>query len=109
MASLHGLIAQLFQDALAVGRAELDLVKSKVMDKVRHSRTAIILFLAAAVIALAGLISLMTGFVLALVPLVGAAGAGAIVFVGALLVAGILGYLGSRQFSATPAPTEPSR
>ena len=108
MLGLPSLIARLWEDALGLARAEIQLLKSRAVDKLRRSRTAIILLAAALVLAFAGIIGLVVGLVLALVPLVGAVLAGVIVLAACLAIAGLLAWLAIRQFSApTPDPALP--
>lgn len=106
MLGLPGLIGQLAQDAIALVRAEVELAKSKVADRLRRSRTAIILLVAALVIVQASIVGLVVGLVLALVPLVGAAGAGLVLLVAGLVIAGLLAWAAMRLFS-TPSNKPP--
>lgn len=106
MAGLPVLLGKLFQDALALARAEVALAKSRIVERLRRSLTGIVLLVVAFLIVQGAFAGLFVGFVLALLPLVGAAGAGAIIFVAALAVAGLLGFFASRQFA--PPPSEPS-
>ncbi|PXA87069.1 hypothetical protein DMC47_33145 [Nostoc sp. 3335mG] len=107
MLGLGGLIGQLIEDARALARAEVNLLKSKAFAILRRSRIAIILLLIAACLAFASVVALMLGLVLALAPLVGAALAGVILLVGGLLMAAFLGWLAIRLLAGPPARPEP--
>ena len=100
--ALPGLVTQLLQDGAAVLRAEVALVKARVATRLEAAKTGLILFAAAALVALLSLIGLIVGLVLALAPLVGALLAGLIVLIVGLSIAGVLGWLGARQLSSRP-------
>ncbi len=106
MLGLGGLVGQLWEDGRGLVVAEVQLAKSKALAVVHRSRNAVILFLAAAVVAFVSLIGLVLGFVLALVPIVGAVLAGVIVLTGGLVLAGLLGWLGARSLSSPAAAPE---
>lgn len=99
MLGLGSLLGQLLEDARALARAEIELVRSKAFALLRRSRTAILLLLAAAGLALASLVALLVGLVMQLAPLVGPAFGGVIVLVGGLLIAGLLGWLATRRIA----------
>ncbi|MGN6123353.1 MAG: phage holin family protein [Sphingomonas oligoaromativorans] len=92
MLGLPGLIGQLFEDALALARAEVRLAKSRAYDVLRRSRTALVLLGCALMLVQGAIVALMLGFVLALAPIVGPAWAGVILLVAALVLAGLLGW-----------------
>lgn len=111
MLGLPGLIGQLFDDALALARAEVRLAKSRAYDLLRRSRAALVLLAAAFLIALGSIVALMLGLVLALAPFVGAAFAGLILLVVGLAIAAVLVWLAMRQIggpsgNAAPASQE---
>jgi hypothetical protein len=97
--ALPALIARLFQETLDVGRAEIQVAKSRLFARLRAAKTGLALLIVALLFALSALIGLILGLVLALVPLVGAALAGVIVSVGGLVVAGLFGWIGARLLS----------
>jgi putative superfamily III holin-X len=88
--SIGEAIERLFDDALAYGRAELDLLKARALGLAEDYVRAAVLFAAAAVLALAGLVTLFVGIAMALARWLGPLG-GAIVSM--LLAAGIAGLL----------------
>lgn len=108
MHSLPGLIGQLFDDALALVRAEVRLAKSRAYDLLRRSRTALVLLGAAFLFALGSMVALMLGLVLALAPLVGAALAGVILLVIGMAIAGLLVWLAMRQIGGPPEKSVPA-
>ena len=107
MLGLGGLITQLIEDARALARAEVDLIKSKGLALFRRSRIAIVLLVIAACLAFASVVALMLGLVLALVPFVGAALAGVILMLGGLAMAALLGWLAIRLLAGPPRKPEP--
>lgn len=88
--SIGETIERLFDDALDYGRAELELLKARSLELVQNYVRAAVLFVAAAVLALAGLITLFVGIAIALARWIGPFG-GAVVSM--LLAAGIAGLL----------------
>jgi hypothetical protein len=109
MRDLPGLVGQLFDDVLALARAEVRLAKSRAYDLLRRSRAALALLAAAFLIALGSIVALMLGLVLALAPLVGATLAGIILLVTGFAVSALLVWLAMRQIGeprgkATPTP-----
>lgn len=88
--SIGDMIEQVIDDALDYGRAELALLKVRAQDVVEDYVRAAILFGIAAVLALAGVITLFVGIAIALARWIGPLG-GAIV--SAMLAAGIAGLL----------------
>lgn len=103
---LPALISRLFQDALDVGRAEIRLAKSRIFARLRAARVGLAMLFGALLFAVSGLIGLIVGLVLALVPFVGAALAGVIVLVAALAIAGALAYFGVKMLSGPKAEAE---
>jgi hypothetical protein len=89
--SIGDLIERLFDEALDYGRAEIALLKARARETVEDYVRAAILFGVAAVLALAGVVTLFVGIALGLARWIGPV-AGAIV--SALLAAGIAGLLG---------------
>ncbi|HZC37331.1 MAG TPA: phage holin family protein, partial [Sphingomicrobium sp.] len=64
--SIGDLIERLFDDALDYGRAEIELLKARALEAVEGYIRAAILFGIAAVLALAGVVTLFVGIALAL-------------------------------------------
>lgn len=88
--SISETVERLFDDALDYGRAEFDLLKVRAMALVETYVRAAALFAIAAVLALAGIITLFVGVAFALARWIGPLG-GAIASM--LLAAGIAGLL----------------
>ena len=88
--SMGDLIEQVLDDALEYGRAELELLKARVQELVESYVRAAILFAVAAVLTLAGIVTLFVGIAIALARWIGPLG-GAVV--STLLAAGIAGLL----------------
>lgn len=88
--SIGEAIEQLFDNALDYARAELELVKARVLDLVQDYVRAAILFAVAGLFAFAGLVTLFVGIALGLARWIGPLG-GAVV--STLLAAGIAGLL----------------
>jgi hypothetical protein len=88
--SIGDTIERLFDDAVAYGRAELELLKARALELVENYVSAAIQFAAAGVLALAGLVTLFVGIAIALARWIGPLG-GAIVSM--LIAAGIAALL----------------
>ena len=88
--SIGETIERLFDDALDYGRAELELLKARSLELVQNYVRAAVLLAAAAVLALAGLITLFVGIAIALARWIGPLG-GAVVSM--LLAGGIAALL----------------
>jgi len=84
------LIEQVLDDALEYGRAELELLKARAHELVESYVRAAILFAVAAVLTLAGIVTLFVGIAIAIARWIGPLG-GAVV--STLLAAGIAGLL----------------
>ena len=108
--TIPALAAQLLEEGTAVARAELRVVKARVGARIAAAKTAAILFAAAAILALLGLIGFVVGCVLALSRVMNPVLAGLVGLVVTLLIAAILGWIGARSLSAKPvtAPGKPS-
>lgn len=101
---LTGLFSRLFQAALDVVLAEFRLARAKALARLRVARTGLILLAAALIFALAALVGLVVGLVLALTPHVGGVAAGAILCGAGLAIAAGLGWAGATRLSSeTPA------
>ncbi len=107
MQGLPGLIGQLFDDGLALVRAEVRLAKSRAYDLLRRSRVALGLLAAAFLVALGSIVALVLGLVLALAPLVGAALAGVILLAAGLAISGLLVWLAMREIGGSPEKATP--
>ena len=88
--SIGDLIEQVLDDALEYGRTELELLKARAHELVESYVRAAILFAVAAVLTLAGIVTLFVGIAIALARWIGPLG-GAVV--STLLAAGIAGLL----------------
>ena len=88
--SIGDLIEQVLDDALDYGRAELELLRARAQELVGSYVRAAILFAIAAVLALAGIVTLFVGIGIALARWIGPLG-GAVA--STLLAAGIAGLL----------------
>jgi uncharacterized membrane protein YqjE len=100
--SIGDLIEQLMDDALDYGRAEIALLKARVNEVAANYTRAVILFGIAAVLALAGVVTLFVGIAMALARWVGPL-AGA--FVSTLLaatLAGLLAWFAMRDLKEQP-------
>lgn len=90
-------VSRVIDDAKEVARAEIALVKAQAFAKLAAYRAAAILFAAAGLIALLAAIGLVVGLILTLATQIGP-GLATLAVVGVfLLVAGLLGWLGSRR------------
>jgi hypothetical protein len=88
--SIGELIEPVLDDALDYGRAELELLKARAQDIVQDYVRAAILFAVAAVLGLAGIVTLFVGIAIALARWIGPLG-GAVV--STLIAVGIAGGL----------------
>lgn len=95
------LVSRVVDDAKEVARAEIALVRAQASAKVgglvARYRAVAILFGTAALLAVAGLIGLVVGLILTLAPHAGPGWATAIVIGATMVLAGLLGWLGSRR------------
>lgn len=98
------LVGQLIDDARGLAHAEVALVKARVGERANAYKNAAVFFVAAGVLALAALIALLVGAILALATLVGPGIATGIVVIGVLAIAGILALIGKSRL-ARPVET----
>ncbi|ONF97187.1 phage holin family protein [Sphingomonas jeddahensis] len=98
-AGIGQLVSQLATDAREAAQAEVALVKARAGFAVTRYKWAVVYFGAAAVLALAALIALLVGLIMALAPLIGPGWATLAVVAGVLAVATILGLMGKAQLS----------
>ena len=96
-ASIGDLIERLFDDALDYGRAELDLLKARVRELAERYVRAAILFGIAAVLALAGVVTLFVGIAMALARWIGPLGGAIVSMLLAGAIAGLLAWLAVRD------------
>lgn len=98
--SFPELVSRVVDDAKEVARAEVDLVKARAVEKVAGYRAAALLFAGAALLALLAAVGLVVGLLFILSVGLGPGWATLIVAGGLLLLAGLLGWLGSRRWKS---------
>ena len=91
--SIGDLIEQVLDDALDYGRAELELLKARAQDIVGDYVRAAILFGIAAVLALAGILTLFVGIAIALARWIGPLGGAVVSTLIAVAIAGALVWI----------------
>ncbi|WP_241656525.1 phage holin family protein [Sphingomonas oligophenolica] len=101
--SVGTLVGQLVEDTRGLAKAEIALAKARLGERVAAYRTAVVFFVVAGTLAFAALIALLVGMILTLATLVGPGYATAIVVVGVLALAGVLGLIGKSKL-ARPDP-----
>ena len=101
-ASIGDLIERLFDEAIDYGRAELDLLKAKAQELVESYVRAAILFGIAAVLALAGIVTLFVGIAIALARWVGPLGGALVSLLLAGASAGLLTWIAVRDLGKEP-------
>jgi hypothetical protein len=97
---LTSLVGRLIDDSRSVVSAEVALYKAKASERIAAYKSAIVFFVVAGVLALAALIALLVGLIMALATLVGPLAATAIVVVVVLAIAGILAMIGRNKLAA---------
>jgi len=95
--SIGDLIEQVFDDALDYGRAELELIKARAMELAGSYVRAAILFAIAAVLGIAGLVTLFVGIAIALARWIGPLGGAIVSMLLASAIAGLLVWLALRD------------
>jgi putative superfamily III holin-X len=95
--SIGDAIERLFDDALAYGRAEIELLKARALGLAENYVRAAVLFAAAAVLALAGLVTLFVGVALALARWIGPLGGAIVSMLLAVGIAALLVWLALRD------------
>lgn len=88
------ILQQLIDDTGEVARSEIALQRAKLFARMEQYRVAVLLFVIAGTLALAALVALLIGLILAIAPHLGAAAATAIVVIGTLVVAAICALAG---------------
>lgn len=101
--SIGGLFARLADDAGALVRAEVEVYRAAGLHQLALSRRALIFLAAALLLGLAAVVCLLVMLAIGLSPWVGPIGAGLIVALCALGIAGLLARTGIRQFSSVTA------
>ncbi len=97
--SIVALFSRLVDDAETFVRAEIRLYRANVFARLTEARTAIIMILTAFLLAQSAIIALLVGLVVILRPILGAVGATATVVIGAITVAGLMGWLAIAKIS----------
>lgn len=100
--SIGDLIERLFDEAIDYGRAEIELVKAKAQELVEGYVRAAILFGIAAVLALAGIITLFVGIAMALARWIGPLGGAIVSLLIAAGIAGLLAWIAMRDLRNEP-------
>jgi uncharacterized membrane protein YqjE len=95
--SIGDLIERLFDEAIDYGRAEIELVKAKAQELVEGYVRAAILFGIAAVLALAGIVTLFVGIAIALARWIGPLGGAIVSLLIAGAIAGLLAWIAMRD------------
>ena len=95
--SIGDLIEQVFDDAIDYGRAEIELIKARALDMAESYVRAGILFGVAAVLALAGIVTLFVGIAIALARWIGPLGGAVVSTLLAAAATGVLVWLGLRD------------
>ena len=95
--SIGDLIERLFDDAMDYARAEVELAKERVREVVDSYVRASILFAVAAVLALAGIVTLFVGIAIALARWIGPLGGAVVSTLLASAIAGLLVWLAMRD------------
>jgi uncharacterized membrane protein YqjE len=94
--SIGDLIEQVLDDALDYGRAEIELLKVRAREIVEDYLQAAILFGIAAVLALAGIVTLFVGIAIALARWTGPLGGAILSCLLAAAIAGLLAWIALR-------------
>jgi len=95
--SIGELVERLLDDALDYGRAEIELIKARALDMAESYVRAAVLFGVAAVLALAGIVTLFVGIAIALARWIGPLGGAVVSTLLAAAATGVLVWLGLRD------------
>ena len=95
--SVGTLVGRLVEDTRGLAKAEIELAKARVGERVVSYRGAAVFFGIAGVLALAALIALLVGLIMTLATLIGPGFATAIVVVVTLVIAAVLGMIGKSK------------
>lgn len=96
---IGALLGRLAEDTRGLARAEIDLAKARVGERVSSYKDATIFFVAAGVLALAGLIALLVGLIMSLATLIGPGFATAAVVLAVFALAGVLAMIGKGKLA----------
>ena len=99
--SIGDLIERLFDDALAYGRAECELLKLRALELAETYVRAAVLFAVAAVFALAGVVTLFVGIAFGLARWLGPLGGAVVSMLIAAAIAGLLVWIALRDVEQT--------
>jgi hypothetical protein len=107
---LATLFSQLLADALAVGRAELDVIRQLILYKLAAAQQALLCLAGVLVLAIAAVAVLLIGLALVLAHWLDLAVAALVVAVVALLVAGLVARWAARRLATAVSakPNEPT-
>lgn len=97
--SVSALVGRLVDDTRGLAKAELELAKARVGERVTSYRAAAIMFAVAGALGFAGLIALIIGLILSLATLVGPGLATAIVTLATFALAGVLAMIGKSKLA----------
>ncbi|MEA1082759.1 phage holin family protein [Sphingomonas sp. CD22] len=97
--SIATLVTQLVDDARGLAGAEVALVKARVGERASAYKNAVVFFVVAAVLALAGLIALLVGLILSLATLIGPGLATAAVVIAVFAIAAVLAIIGKGRLA----------
>lgn len=95
--TLSAVVGRVVEDAKAVARAEVDVVKAQATARVRGYKRSAIFFGVAAVIGFAAAIALVVGLLLTIATLIGPGFATLVVVIVFVAIAGLLAVLGTKQ------------
>jgi Putative Actinobacterial Holin-X, holin superfamily III len=93
-APLRSVLTQLYDDGRAYASAQIDLLTVVGKEKARALGWLVVLVLTALVLAFGALLALLVGLMLVLQPMLGTGWAVMAVVIGAVAVAGLIGWLG---------------
>lgn len=100
--SIGEMIEQLFDDALDYGRAELNLLKARALEVAQSYVRAAILIAIAAVLGLAGIVTLFVGIAFGLARWIGPLGGAVVSMLIAAALAGLLVWIAVRDVKEAP-------
>lgn len=95
--TLGQLFSRLSDDGRNYATAQVNVYKQEALSRFAAMRMALVLFVVALLLVIGAVVTLLVGFAMGLARWVGPAGGGAIVAAGALVVAGLLGWIGAKS------------
>jgi uncharacterized membrane protein len=104
---LGALVGRAVEETRGLVGAEIELYKARFGERAAAYKSAIVFFAIAGVLALAALIALLVGLILTIATLVGPGFATAIVVGVVLLIAGVLGFVGTRKLARPDLSAKP--